>query len=443
MELEKIRADILHFAEAAFWDRVATKPREPICQWVASTVSLSYDLTSGASGRMALYPYQREPLEATEKPGCREVTLEWGQRLGKSTIWKMSLLKRLADGGLSGLIVYPSLDLGLKTNRDTVLPLLRTLPNLKADLAAIGGKKKDSYHLPSARSVLYFVGGGAQVVSYTANWGVLDESDFVRLERTDGDGENVDQLRALRLRMQTFPSRMLIVCSSPTTHGGTIHQNWLRGSRGTWSLRCLGCGALLPSSQLAYKLPSGDYAGLQWKKDEGGNLLPSSIAWICPQCGRAHDYREAEAMNEEGAYVHDNPGQDQHRSFQAGALANPAIWEWKTIAEAQEAAVDTPGRKFLANTILGKPYKHTREGDVSVSIPDVLASKQTETPADLGDRLSVVCAGIDQQASALAGRKYYVYAVRGWDEQGNSWLLDTGIAQTEAELDDILRREHY
>ncbi len=441
--LQRIEEGILKYAEVAFWDRIAIKEKLPIVDWVSSTVDLHFDLTSNASGKIRLYPYQIEPLKATEEKGCREVTLQWGQRLGKSTIWKLSMLKRMFDGGLSGLIVYPSMDMAIKTNRDTVLPLLRTLPNLRADLAAIGGRRKDSYHLPSARSVLYFIGGGAQVVSYTANWGVLDECDFIKLEKSDAEGENVDQLRALRLRMQTFQDRMLIACSSPTTYGGAIHQNYLKGSRGVWHLRCLKCGALSSASQLSFKLSTGGYAGLQWEKDESGNLLPDSIRWICPHCGHAHTYEDAKAMNDAGCYIHENPANLSHRSFQAGALANPEIWEWRSIAEAQEAATDASGRKFLANTILGKPYKHTREGDTSISIPDVLAGKMVEYPKDLGDRISLVCAGIDQQSSALAGSKYYVYAVRGWEEDGSSWLLSSGIAQNTAELSSIVTASYH
>lgn len=441
--LARIEDAVGQFAEMAFWDRIAVHPREAIADWVSRTVDLHYDVTSGANGLVQLYPYQIEPLSETENPRVKEISLMWGQRLGKSTVWKFSLLKRLYDGGLSGLIVYPSLELGLKTNKDTVLPLLRTLPNLKADLAAIGGKKKDSYHLPSARSVLYFIGGGSQVVSYTANWGVLDESDFIKIDNADDEGKNTDQLRALRLRMQTFPNRMLIVCSSPTSYGGSIYQNWKRGSRGVWSLRCRKCGKLSPSNQIAFRKSDGGYAGLQWDKDADGNILFDTIRWICPVCGHVHGEEDAVSLNADGCYVHENDANFDHRSFQAGALANPALWPWKTIAEAQEAAVDSDGKKFLNNTIKGMPYKHVREGDLTISIPDVLSAKRCEYPADLAERLSIVCAGIDQQASQLAHSKYYVYCVRGWDEKGNSWQLACGIANSTLELDTIVSAKYH
>lgn len=440
--LQQLNEHVAQYAVAAMWDRVAVKPKSPIDKWVSSTIDLSYDATSAGVGKVALYPYQVEPLLETEKPGTREVTLMWGQRLGKSTIWKFSLLKRLFDGGLSGLIVYPSMEMGLKTNKDTVLPLLRTLPNLKADLAAIGGRKKDSYHLPSARSVLYFIGGGAQIVSYTANWGVLDEADFIKIENADAEGQNVDQLRSLRLRMQTFPRRMLIACSSPTNYGGCIYQNWKSGSRGVWNFACLECGALFPTSQLAFPKADGSYAGLQWQKNDAGDVIEESIRWICPACGHAHVFGEAAEMNRRGRYLHDNGNRTDHRSFQAGALANPALWPWLQIAEAQEMAVDSDGRKFLANTIKGMPYKHVREGDLSISIPDVLASKKVAYPPDLSSRISIVCAGIDQQSSGLGASKYYVYAVRGWDEHGNSWSLAAGVANSIDELNAVVETSH-
>ena len=443
MVLSRLEDAILRFAEAAFWDQVAVRPRTPITSWVQETIDLSYDLTSNARGLVRLEPYQLEPLTATEDPSVKEMTLMWGQRLGKSTIWKFSLLKRLYDGGLSGLIVYPSLQLGEKTNKDTVLPLLKTLPNLKSDLAAIGGKKKDSYHLPSARSVLYFLGGGTQIVSYTANWGVLDECDFIKLDHADEDGQNTDQLRSLRLRMKTFPEHLLIACSSPTSHGGLIYQNWKRGSRGVWNVRCLSCGRLAPANQLAFIRSDGSYGGLQWEKTAAGDILPDTLRWVCPACGHSHTFDQAAEMNASGEYVHDNDGCSDHRSYQVGALGCPRAWTWLEIARAQEEAVDSDGKKFLANTVKGMPYKHVREGDLTISIPEVLASKRRDCPADLDARLSIVCAGIDQQASALAQSKYYVYCVRGWDEKGNSWQLACGVANSTAELDRVVEAQYH
>lgn len=427
------------FASRQFLRAIRPAVREDICDWCERNIDLGFDHTSSATGLVHLYPYQREILRACDDPSVQEVTIQAGQRLGKSQLWKFSMLKRVHDGGLSGLIVYPSLDLAERTNRDTVVPLLQTLPEAAKDLASRGNRMKGSFHLPSLASIVYFLGGGSQVISATANWVVLDESDFIELQNAEDDAKNMSQIKALRLRMQSFRQRMMIVCSSPSQFGGVVHQNWKRGSQGEWNMRCLHCGELSPTNKLSFFLDGNRWAGLQWSKDDRGEIVTDSIRWICPKCLHPHEYAEAHEMNERGAFVHARPSNTLHRSFQCGALGNPALWSWREIAQAQEDAVDGDGKKYLANTILGMPYKHVAEGDTSVGIKEANERRRVEYPADLGERLSVVLMGIDQQKSELAGQKYYVCAVRGFCENGDSYLLSAGTDNT---LDDVRRRLH-
>lgn len=206
---------------------------------------------------------------------------------------------------------------------------------------------------------------------------------------------------------------------------------------GEWHMRCLHCGGLSPVKQLAFYLDGSRWAGLQWRKDDSGAVIEDSIRWVCPHCLHEHAYADAPRMNELGEYVHLRPSNALHRSYQVGALANPALWTWREIAQAQEDATDGDGKKYLSNTILGVPYRHRREGDSQVGIEEANKARQMEYPRDLADRLCVVCAGIDQQKSELAGAKYYVSVVRGWDEAGNSWLLSAG---TDNSLDDVAHR---
>lgn len=413
------------------------KEREPIIPWAYKHIDMSYDKTASDTGPLIPYPYQVEPLEATEDPDVNEISLQWGQRLGKSTIWRVSMLKNIYDGGLSGLIVYPSADLAMKMNKDTVRPLIETLPEAKKDLAIRGGAKRNSFHLPSQSSVVYFLGGGTQVISLTANWTVLDESDFVALQKSDEEGTNMSQLRALRIRMQTFRDRLLIVCSSPSSNSGVIHRNYLRGSQGEWSLRCLGCGELSPSRQLAFILGDGHYAGLQWDKNDDGDVIEDSIRWICPVCRHQHTYDDAHKMNELGEYVH-KKNNIRHRSYQCGALANPKTWTWLEIAQAQEdAAIDADGKKYLANTILGVPYTHKRENATSETL-DAIKKKRASIPEDA--KLSCITMGIDQQFSESAASKYFCYVARAWHEDGSSYLLEAGICNSYEALEEKIRQ---
>lgn len=418
---------------------LAPREREPIISWVEHNIDLSYDVSSYAKGLVKLYPYQVAPLAAVDDPAVHEITLMWAPRMGKSVIWKWALLKRLNDGDCSCLMVYPSLQMGIKTNQDTVEPLLRAIPAFATDLKRRGNITKESYRLPSTNSIVYYLGSGTQIISYSANLTIGDELDQWNLGNLGEEGENIDNLRALRTRMQTFRNRLMIACSSPTTYSGLIYRAYKTGSRHIYHLRCLHCGNLSPSNQLAFPLKQGSYAGLQWLKDESENIITDSIRWICPICGHEHTEADAIEMASSGEYLSQNPDEVEHLSFQAGALSNPWIFPWRQIAEAQEEAVDTGGRKQLRNNILGMPYEPKRANDqLTQSIPEVLEGKKQDLPITAKSKIAVVTAGIDQQATGLSGTNYYVWSVRAWDELGNSWSVGHGLANTVAELDQVV-----
>lgn len=428
------RLRLLPELTAGLWQQSYSRQRVPILDWLTTSYDMAADASCHDRGMFDPYPYQVEPLRETENPETEEIDVMAGQRLGKSQIWKLWLSKRINDGGFFGMILYPSLELAEQTNRDSVVPILRTLDRAKRDLATRGNVKKNSFHLPSCSSTVYFA-GRKPAISITLNAGVVDEADFHEYEEQDDEGKNTSNILNMRIRMKTHRPRMLIVCSSPTTYGGPIHGEWKTSSRGVWNMTCLGCGAPIPCNRLAYPMPDGTFRGLQWRKDDAANVIAESIRLICPACGRAHVFDEAAEMNRRGLYVHENPAQRVRRGFQVGALANPKLWTWREIAEAQEAATSPDGRKYLRNTVLGMPYKSVRAEDTGETpIPELLAAKRSPLPADLPARLSIVILGADSQATGKAGVKYWVWRVRGFDEDGNSWGLGIGTANT---LDDL------
>ncbi len=427
-----------NFALMQFFRQLKPKPRESIIPWLESHVDMSFDQTAGVQGGYKPYPYQIEPLEETESPDVHRMTLCQSQRTGKSTIWRMALLKRFADGNCSALVAYPSLDLALKQNTDSVRPLLTTIPEVRSDFASRGNVKVDSYHSPSTSSVAYFIGMGAPVVSLSASFLVADEVDFVELQNSADDAKNTSQLKNIWLRGQTFPNRLMIEVSSPTQYTGPIWEQFKKSSMGFWHLRCVHCGELIIGNRLAfYNERTQKFDGLQWRKDDDGTVIEDSIVYRCPFCGHEHHECDRAKMNSEGKFVHQKPSLRNHRGYQVGALATEH-WSWLEIATAQEEATSPDGKKFFSNSVLGMPHKHVAEGDTSVSIEEANRQRQVEYPADLQQRLSIVVMGVDQQRSDIAGGvKYFCSVVRGWDEQGNSWLLSAG---TDNSLDAVKAR---
>ena len=362
--------------------------------------------------------------------------------LGKSTIARISMMKRIADGeGFSGLMVMPSEVMASRAMEDTVKPLLCRIPSVRQDWAVRGNVKKDGIHLPSSNAVLYILGAQNQIIGYTASWTYMDEIDFAQTVQQEAEQKNMDNIKALRLRMRTFQRRMMILCSSPTTAGGAINVEWKAGSQGVWHWRCLGCGELSPTDKFAFFHEDG-WRGLQWQKDDNGLIIPSSVVWICPFCGHVHHEQDAKEMNAKGCYVHAKPAQTSHRSFQAGALAaSPDLWSWKELAECQENATDADGKKFLFNTCFSRPYVHKKENDASIE--DTIKAKQVPYPEDLGKRIAIVIGSADQQASLEGKHKYFTAVVRAFCDDGTSYLMASKTCNTLDELTGMMESLYH
>lgn len=423
---------------------IRPKKKVPIVKWLSEHVDMTFDKTSSVNGHYQPYPYQIEELEATEDPDVHRITLCQSQRTGKSTIWRMALMKRFADGGCSALVAYPSLDLAVKQNTDCVKPLLTMVPEVKADLAVRGNVKNDSYHSPSTSSVAYFMGLGSPLISITAGFLVCDEVDFVNLGNSDEEGKNTNQLKNVWLRGQTFPDRLMISVSSPTQYSGAIWEDYKKSSMGVWNLRCVHCGNLVAGNRLSWwDEQTQRFTGLQWSKDDSGLVVEDSIRFICPHCGYEHVESEAVAMNEHGKFVHAKPG-FWHRGFQVGALGNQKLWSWFEIATAQEEAHDTTDNaKYFSNSVLGMPFKYVKQNDASLTVEEANRHRQVEYPADLGEKLRIITAGIDQQKSEIADAKYFCSVVHGWDDDGNCWLLSAGTDNTLADVEARISKTYY
>jgi hypothetical protein len=338
-------------------------------------------------------------------------------------------------------MVMPSEVMASRAMEDTVKPLLCRIPSVRQDWSVRGNVKKDGIHLPSSNAVLYVLGASNQIIGYTASWTYMDEIDFAQTVQQDAEQKNMDNIKALRLRMRTFQRRMMILCSSPTTAGGAINTEWKAGSQGTWHWRCRNCGELSPTDKFAFFHEDG-WRGLQWKKDDNGIIIPESVVWICPFCGHVHHEDDAAEMNRQGCYVHARESQTVHRSFQAGALAaSPDLWSWKELAECQEAATDADGKKFLYNTCFSRPYVHRKENDLSIE--DSVKSKQTKYPDDLSSRIAIVLGSADQQASIEGHHKYFTAVVRAWCDDGSSYLLESRTCNTLDELGSIMEDRYF
>ena len=411
---------------------IKTSAPLPIIEWCETHVDYSLDSTNAWKGTMKVRAYQREILEASKDPNVREIDMLGSPRIGKSMIWKVIVLNGTWEGAESAIIVYQNEEEGLKSNRDTLEPLMKCNKRLAAWLAEPRSRTIDSYHL--GQSIIYFQGAGAQILNKSARLCIGDEVDYWLLpgvgQGNQAETRNIDNVSALKMRGQTFSNRLLYLSSTPTTPDGPIWKRFQKSSGGVYHLRCLNCGHLIPCGQLAFPVEGKGYAGLQWLKDEKKMLIPDSIRYICPRCWHEHHFSDAGEMVQLGQYVHERPDCTWHRGFRASALCCPDVFSWQDIADAQENAIDLQSKRLFANYYLARPFVPSQERDKK-DAPDII--KGHFGVAQDGEITSVFMA-VDVQGYGDGSGLFYVYVVRGFSETGDSWLLKYGKAQNLAEL---------
>ena len=126
---------------AEMWDQFADllTPPERVhpMAWIERNVFLPRTV-SPMPGRVRIYPYQREPLDAMFDPTVREVVLCWGTQLGKSAIWQWLIPYYARTNPVPVMVVTPDRESAKKLSRLRIYPIIRDAVG-KADRLGLSG----------------------------------------------------------------------------------------------------------------------------------------------------------------------------------------------------------------------------------------------------------------------------------------------------------------
>jgi hypothetical protein len=347
------------------------------------------------------------------------------EQTGKTLIWVLVFLYRLANLPGVSLITYESDDDAAEKNKEMVEPLMKGIPQLAAELA-----RPNSKHLsPPAcyaftDSTSYFGGAGKAITSKTVAKGYSDE--FERWPSIVSEKRQVevqDNVSNVDKRMRSVLGAQHMLTSSAGTYAGPTGTEWRRGSRGTYQMCCVQCNHLEPSHNLLC---------LQWEKLEDGSLRPETIRWICPACKYEHTEAEAFKLNEVGraCYIHEFPEREATTpSFQWGALACPRApgLNWQYIAE----TITEAGRRGtlalqaeVDNSIRG--LWHMKRKATTMHTAKVL---ERCAPFPDPEKLALVLWSSDSQDEG------WFWTMSGFDQLENMYVLNYGACRSQEELD--------
>ena len=396
-------------------------PKQTVVEWCEANLELTQRQTeSPGPFRTANRPYMREPLENWKDSNVRETVLCWGSQTAKTTTIMAGLAWLIGNQPSPCLWLMPNADLARSFSKGRWMPMLEDCPALVAKFPA-DRDKLTNLEQQFKDCTLTFIGSNspANLASRPVRTLIADEVD----KFAEATAKEADALDLAEQRLKAFSSSIAFLTSTPTTSEGRIWQRFLRGDQRRFFVPCPHCHK--PIKLLWEQVRWTDPATGATAKDEDGKWdFRKVMAWARYECqlckGSITDSHKVAALRH-GEWRAENPNaMPGVRSYHLSSLYSPdRSCTWGRLAakfiEEQESILGLQG---FINGMLAEPWENqsapkTRE--------EVVVGDDVERKADV---VRFLC--VDYQAAA----PFFWFAVREFDQEGNSLGIDAGHLDT-------------
>jgi phage terminase large subunit GpA-like protein len=318
--------------------------------------------------RTSRTPYLREPMDCTDPENpVQKVVMQFATQLGKSEVLYNAMFKRIHLDPVDMMMVQPTLQDSKDHSRQRFAPTARHMPTVAERLPDIRSRDEtNTWQTKEIRggATLFFAGANSarSLASKPLGFAECDEIDGYPLD-VDGEG---DPIALVWERMSNFPTRKLLLCSTPTLRDfSRIEAEYLASDRRRYWLPCPHCGEF----QLLVWGADTEY-GIKWLKTESGAARADTAVYVCRHNGCAIEERRKTQMLHDGQWRADLPGAQRGlvAGFHLNKLHSPNGWKsWAMLVEdwikAQDAARagDVSRLKTFVNTSLAETWEE--QGD--------------------------------------------------------------------------------
>jgi phage terminase large subunit GpA-like protein len=374
----------------------------PPSEWAERSVYIPAENAIPGLIRFDNAPYQREPLDMTVNPECRRITLMWGAQVGKTLLALCAQGYHIAVRPSSQMMMQPSQG-DLQTWLETKFqPLVDANDELQEVIAkprgrdGVNNQRMKSY--PGGFLMFAWSGSPKTMRGRSAPFIVCDEVDGY--DRTP-EGHPVSLLWQ---RAATFGDRRkLMEISTPTIKGiSHIEGAFDAGDQRRFHVPCPHC-----EHEQALR-----WAQVSWQKNEQGEHLPETAAYVCESCGCAWNDGERIAAIRKGRWIAAKPFRG-HASYHLNELYScfRRLWE---IVESFIEKKATNDLQTFTNVSLAETWEEQGEKVDSTGLMQRAKPYRAPVPAS-GVYLT---AGVDMQTDRLE------VEVVAWGVGEQSWSID-------------------
>lgn len=419
--MPSVRKELDQFARSFF----EPSPAVTVAQWAEANLSLSRRESETAGPYSTrITPFVREILECFRDPTVHDIAWVAGSQVAKTLTMMIGTNWTVAHDPGPVLWVTATEHLARSFSETRWMPLVMENPAMARLVPADTDKFKIlQQHFEKSTVTLVGSNSPASLASRPARLLILDEVDKFP-EATERESNAVDLAEQ---RTKTFTGAKRFKVSTPTTEGGLIWREYLKGDQRKFFLPCVRCGAWILLS----------WDGVQWdesaKRKTGWDLaaVRKTAHFVCPECNGRIDDGDKVRMLRDGQWRPTASGVDPHfRSYCLPSLYSPwASTNFGALAVKFLQAKEGWALQGFVNGYLAQPWK--LDGERVDEIALGTHREKYESPVPHG--VYILTAGIDVQDDRLECE------LVGWGESEESWSIEYQVIPGDPARPDLWR----
>jgi len=206
----------------------------------------------------------------------------------------------------------------------------------------------------------------------SVRYGFVDDFDAAK-KMTKESGSTTTMIEQ-RFAAYYDKMKLLYISTPELAESSNIQPVYLLGDQRLYHIKCPKCGKLISLFWVVdiAGTDGREKAGMTWRTDNHGSLIPGTVEYVCQRCGDAFDdSTKDELINpKNGArwIATAEPSQEGYYSYHISSLYAPAgMYDWEHYVREYIKACpeDAPRKedkyKTFVNVVLGEPYE--REGE--------------------------------------------------------------------------------
>lgn len=368
--------------------------------------------SSSRPGPWKTEAYQREIMDAMADPLVNEVVCMKSTQIGWSEILNNIVFYFIDLDPKPMMMVQPTEGNAKDYGKKRIAPSIAACPNVREKV-----REAKSRQGGNTLQLKEFPGGFLKLTGANSGSGLRsDPVPVVLFDEIDGYPDDVngegDPIEIGTRRTDQYPDFKILKGSTPGKPKGMsrIEADFERSDKRRYFVPCPHCGH---HQVLYWTDPKTKEHRLIYDLDEDGQVIKSSVRYVCAKCKKGITERYKQQMLDGGRWIAEHPGRPIV-GFHINALYSPWKDNWQALAQEWVDAQDNREKlKAFIMLRLGETWEEQGETQDAGSLKDRLEVYPAEVPPNV----AVLTMAVDVQDNRLECK------VKGWAPGEESYLV--------------------